>query len=214
MRRRRRMGYGAESIFCFAALFICAASATAVGESSEEGSIVLNRQAELLLHDDRLLEQRTGLELVPMQLRKHPANPLLGIDRPWEKRGILNYVALLHDEEAGLFRMYYQILGRTEEGVNRSHCLYAESRDGIRWEKPNLGLVYFEGSRDNNIVVVKGAPEVRIQHVLLDPDGSPERRYKGMIGPRDRHPVISADGYVFTKLDVPLLPSQDESQLN
>ena len=114
--------------------------------------LVLNRQQVLLLHDDRLVGSREGLELVQARLEKHPANPLLVIDRPWERQGILNYVAILHDEEEGLYRMWYQILGRTEEGVNRSYCLYAQSSDGVRWEKPELGLVDFRGSKANNIL--------------------------------------------------------------
>ncbi len=120
--------------------------------SSVAEPLVLNRQQVLLLHDDRLVRDRQGLELVQARLEKHPANPLLVIDRPWERQGILNYVAVLHDEEEGLYRMWYQILGRTEEGVNRSHCLYAESSDGVRWEKPELGLVDFQGSKKNNIL--------------------------------------------------------------
>jgi len=34
---------------------------------------------------------------------------------------------------------------------------YARSKDGIKWEKPSLGLAEFEGSRDNNIVLGCGA---------------------------------------------------------
>ena len=29
---------------------------------------------------------------------------------------------------------------------------YAESLDGIHWVKPSLGLIEFDGSRDNNII--------------------------------------------------------------
>jgi hypothetical protein len=29
---------------------------------------------------------------------------------------------------------------------------YAESRDGIAWTKPDLGLVEFEGAKSNNLV--------------------------------------------------------------
>jgi hypothetical protein len=36
-------------------------------------------------------------------------------------------------------------------GPNQVTC-YAESRDGIRWTKPELGLVEFKGSSQNNIV--------------------------------------------------------------
>ena len=32
------------------------------------------------------------------------------------------------------------------------HACYAESKDGIRWERPKLGLFEFRGSKENNIV--------------------------------------------------------------
>ena len=147
--------------------------------------LVLNRQQELLLHDDRLVRSREGLELGQARLEKHPSNPLLVIDRPWERQGILNYVAILHDEEEGLYRMWYQILGRTEEGVNRSHCLYAQSTDGVRWEKPELGLVEFQGSKANNILFLdpnerpRGTP---VYWVVKDyAEADPGRRYKMML---------------------------------
>jgi len=147
--------------------------------------VVLNRQQVLLLHDDRLIRSRQGLELVQARLEKHPANPLLVIDRPWERQGILNYVAILHDEEEGLYRMWYQILGRTAEGVNRSHCLYAQSSDGVRWEKPALGLVDFQGSKENNILFLdpnerpRGTPVYWVVKDYAEPD--PGRRFKMML---------------------------------
>ena len=58
-----------------------------------------------------------------------------------------------------------------------------------------------------------GEPDALVQHVILDPQGTGERRYKGVLGPRDRRPVVSADGYEFTILEVPPIPSQDTSQL-
>lgn len=142
----------AAPILALLALGIGAGCGRLPGPSSVAEPLVLNRQQVLLLHDDRLVRDRQGVELVQARLEKHPANPLLVIDRPWERQGILNYVAVLHDEEEGLYRMWYQILGRTEEGVTRSHCLYAESSDGVRWEKPELGLVDFQGSKRNNIL--------------------------------------------------------------
>lgn len=30
---------------------------------------------------------------------------------------------------------------------------YAESRDGLKWEKPKLGLFEFNGSKENNIIL-------------------------------------------------------------
>lgn len=154
-------------------------------QASLQDPLLLNRQAELLLDDDLLVQQREGLELVQVKLRKHPANPLLVIDRPWEKQGILNYVALLHDEEESLYRMWYQILGKTKEGTNLSHCLYAQSSDGIHWEKPELGLVAFKGSKLNNILFLdpnenpRGTPVYWVVKDYSEADS--DRRYKMML---------------------------------
>jgi hypothetical protein len=57
---------------------------------------------------------------------------------------------------------------------------YATSRDGVKWDKPELGLVEFEGSRRNNIVNLRGGrcdfACIPIIHDPEDPD--PDRRFK------------------------------------
>ncbi len=147
---------------------------------------------------------------------KYEGNPVVFAEKPWERHpgpkwnpaeteALQIRSAPCWDPREQVWKMWYYSASRT---------LFARSKDGIKWEKPSLGKREFQGSKDNNMVLVRGDPESFIQHVLLDPDGTPERRYKGFIGGRNRHPVVSADGYVFTKLDVPLIPSQDESHLN
>jgi len=61
-----------------------------------------------------------------------------------------------------------------------SHLAYAESKDAITWEKPNLGLFECAGNRNNNIVMrtdldgsIRGIGGI----VFLDPS-SKEERYK------------------------------------
>jgi hypothetical protein len=64
-------------------------------------------------------------------------------------------------------------------GLQACVLCYATSRDGLRWEKPGLGLVEFRGSRDNNIVDLPHAgyrPAAAILHDPQDPD--PARRFK------------------------------------
>ncbi len=61
---------------------------------------------------------------------------------------------------------------------------YAESKDGIHWTKPELGLVEFRGSRKNNICLIEGEPFsltrvndfLSVLHEPEDPD--PARRFK------------------------------------
>jgi hypothetical protein len=73
------------------------------------------------------------------------------------------------------------------------YLLYATSKDGLKWEKPALGLHKFAGSSANNIVA-RDCPNVGVFKDLQDAD--PARRYKlvhdiGLGKPRVR---FSADG--------------------
>ena len=62
---------------------------------------------------------------------------------------------------------------------HNGHLAYAESSDGVNWERPNLGLFEYAGSRDNNIVWrgdLNGS--TRSYHggsVFVDPSSEAER---------------------------------------
>ena len=175
-------------------------------------------QHQLLL-DDYLVGALYRVERRINQPVKFEGNPILSADKPWEKgpgpwwnsgtqKVIQIRSAPCWDFEEEVWKLWY-----IAEDKTGHKTAYARSQDGLHWEKPILGKREYEGSRENNLVVVDGDSDAFIQHVLLDPDAPPERRYKGFIGARNRRPVISADGYVFTKLDVSPIPSQDESHL-
>ncbi|PYV19242.1 MAG: hypothetical protein DMG07_02330 [Acidobacteria bacterium] len=138
--------------------------------------IDLERRPELFLHDDALVSASEGVTVAMGRLEKHPG-ALVSIDRPWEV-GFLGYACVLHDMTEGLYKMWYEV--RREE--MQARCHYAVSKDGLHWEKPELGLVEFEGSRRNNIVF-NGPPGVqsKVHWVIKDyADPDPARRYKMM----------------------------------
>ena len=62
----------------------------------------------------------------------------------WEKGGPPGGV--IYDEHNGTFRMTYTVC----VGERRLLCAL-DSPDGIHWERPSLGLVECDGSKDNNI---------------------------------------------------------------
>lgn len=68
-------------------------------------------------------------------------------DKPWEGSGS-DFFNILKD--GGLYRMYY--LGWKVFDGDGIHVCYAESRDGLNWERPSLGLYEYRGSTDNNIL--------------------------------------------------------------
>ena len=77
---------------------------------------------------------------------KHPANPVIRAEKGKWDATFAAHARVLNDGR--LLRLYYG--GRPRE------IGYAESRDGIRWSKPRLGLLDHGGSKDNNICFVPG----------------------------------------------------------
>ncbi len=105
-----------------------------------------------LFVDDYLVERCEGVTFE--QHRPRPADVALANDRPWEAPTLGMFSVL---EDNGLFRMYYRgahgsHFGKEPPARGEPMC-YAESRDGITWEKPDLGLFNYQGSAHNNIVL-------------------------------------------------------------
>lgn len=109
-----------------------------------------------LFLDAAVVEDLAGLTRVFHSAQKHPGNPVITCDRPWEIgtaiAGPYVYGTVLW--EGGRFRLWYQIIAEGQ------HIGYAESTDGVAWTKPNLGIIQYRGSRANNLVVSAWEPEV------------------------------------------------------
>jgi len=89
----------------------------------------------------------------------HPeyAGDVMLHDKPWEGDGS-DYHCIFKDGD--VYRMYYNgvAIGITRKqpypySADGVRICYAESKDGVRWTKPNLGLREFRGSKENNIVL-------------------------------------------------------------
>src|SRR5439155_17947254 len=80
--------------------------------------------------------------------------------------------SVLPSEDGRQYRMWYH----ASAGEYRN--LYATSLDGIHWEKPNLGLVEFEGSRANNILFRRTREDHMPQVIATPWETDPARRYK------------------------------------
>ncbi|MHB9109142.1 MAG: glycoside hydrolase family protein [Armatimonadota bacterium] len=130
-----------------------------------------------LLFDDYFLERAEGVRLCMNAPVQHP-EPVLVPDKPWEALGIAGYNTVLRED--GRFRLWYGAMmkqGLPQEGAIR--LCYAESADGLHWEKPELNLLPFQGSTANNIV----APPLERQSqqgatVYRDERALAEERYK------------------------------------
>ncbi|MBS3762453.1 MAG: hypothetical protein KGZ25_04010 [Planctomycetes bacterium] len=105
---------------------------------------------------------------------------VLVTDLPWEGN-MCGFITVFEDD--GRFRMYYKGWeSQIEDGaVIHQHGLntcYAESSDGIHWEKPELGVVEFDGNKNNNIVWQSGYKETLIPFRDDNPDAESGVCYK------------------------------------
>ena len=95
----------------------------------------------------------------------------LPADKPWEGGRADIGTMLFHD---GRFRLWYKT---TPPGADGTALCYAESDDGDKWEKPNLGLREFQGSTENNML-----PETLLREGSIFLDTNPKtpasERYK------------------------------------
>jgi hypothetical protein len=127
---------------------------TVVAETAaSETPLDIGGRLELFV-DTRLIGSLDGVSLrlhEPVQ-----AGVALAFDKPWEG-AFCGYCTVLHD--GGLYRMYYRGLPIAgQDGSTNEVTCYAESKDGIVWTKPVIGLYDAEGSRRNNIILKDMAP--------------------------------------------------------
>ncbi|HBJ86004.1 MAG TPA: hypothetical protein DDZ88_19475 [Verrucomicrobiales bacterium] len=131
-----------------------------------------------LFVDKHLIESKIG---VTMKMHKPQAHDVaLVCDAPWEGN-TSGYFTLLQDDD--LYRCYYRGSHHGEKGGRPSQSgvtCYAESRDGIIWTKPKLGLHEFEGSKDNNITHKGDGCSTFAPFLDTNPNCPPESRYKAL----------------------------------
>ena len=102
-----------------------------------------------LFLDDAHIVAQQGLRRVFHPAQKHPNNPVIRPTEPWEGGRPYVHGTVLCDQ--GRLRMWYLMNADCPRCRYRNG--YAESTDGLVWEKPKLGLCDYQGSKENNLVL-------------------------------------------------------------
>ena len=112
------------------------------------------REKTILFLDDAMIADQRGLTRLFTPATRHPANPIIRRENPWEAGNVYIFGSVLRDAQTGLFLMWYQAIDR-EEGTTPDHMTicYAESDDGIHWRKPLMPLVPYHHLKLTNIVL-------------------------------------------------------------
>jgi len=181
------------------------ASSVSAADSAAKSPVERTR---LLLLDSRIIETVENAKLTLGKTVKSRHNPLMAEDKPWEKRFDNLYANVIYDHEDKLYKCWYSpfIVDNSASGMTLQQrretryrpprgremaICYAVSEDGIKWEKPELGLVEFEGSKQNNIVW-RGPHGSGVFKDLREKD--PARRYKAIFKGGRLSVAFSADG--------------------
>ncbi|MYH61359.1 MAG: hypothetical protein F4148_06230 [Caldilineaceae bacterium SB0675_bin_29] len=173
-----------------------------------------------LFVDDAIISSKRGV-VRTLHPGKKLEQPVLLPDRPWEGGRVYIYGTVHYDAGTQQFRVWYLTrIGRGHQhrapGLRERQgdmILYATSADGLNWEKPELGLHEFDGSRANNILLFdKHSPTV-----IVDEAADPSERYKMAAWDWSRDQfgywvAHSADGLVWNEYDVnPILMNSTET---
>lgn len=133
-----------------------------------------------LFIDDYWISESHNINSTLHQPNKHVKNALIRADVPWEQNPYC-FGTVIYDEENSIFKIWYQSYNDVDVPIpERTPVLYATSIDGIRWNRPNLGLFEFHGSSENNIVLQNyGHHDLYSPSVIKDNlENNPTKRYK------------------------------------
>lgn len=165
--------------------------ATAFISAAPAEPLSVGRERQLFV-DDHLVASTENVRRVIHPVTKYERNPILVPDRPWEGQYTLLYGTVIREEE-GVWKMWYSTMNHfrypQQLFTESTYLCYATSTDGIRWDKPALGLIDYRGHKENNIVFqAHHVPEKGISGILDavsilkdDADPDPSHRYKMMM---------------------------------
>jgi len=168
--------------------------------------IDIGSQRELFV-DHHLIERLDGVRL---ELHRPVRREVVfRTDAAWDGNGSA-YQSVFQDGDR--FRIYYRgghhpnsKAYKTSKNSWETLCV-AESKDGIHWTRPELGIVEFDGSKKNNLILdkamveeIRGSPAHTAVFKDTNPDCPDSERYKIVIkgSPRGLYLMVSADGTHF-----------------
>ncbi len=165
----------------------------------------------ILFVDDHEILYRAGTKRVLQPLKRHSDKAIINMAHPWEVG--IGYTSVYRDPKTGKYQLWYQAYAGNRAGDRKLKCVvcYAESKDGIHFERPELDLFPYKDQKKTNIVLLgnAGYGDRYCCSVLVDPNESdPAKRYKmayydwSVVGKREEpglHVAFSPDGIRWTK---------------
>ena len=175
-----------------------AAEAAAPPPPPVSPAVPLRSGQRQLMIDRALLDEET-FPSVAVEMRMHAPRKtgevIIEADQPWE--GVIFYYDSIVQVSDIEFRIYYDAFGP----LGRFMCV-AISNDTLTWTKPALGLVSFQNSTANNIILGAGG-YIEPGTVFIDknPSVAANQRYKMVATFNGGATMFSSpDGFKFTPM--------------
>jgi hypothetical protein len=156
--------------------------ASAAAIRTQTSAAATPRRRTLLLVDEHHILYRAGTHRKLCPLRKYAQNPVLaGRVKPWEVA--IGWNSSYRDPETGKYKIWYQAYSGKLAQDRTKACVvcYAESGDGVHWNRPSLNLFSYNGTKDTNIVLIGNgghSTNYGASVVVTPEDPDKSRRYK------------------------------------
>ena len=137
-----------------------------------------------LFLDDLYIDKMDGIQRVMESPKKVGDKPVIKSEKPWEGVAMASLRnSVLYDPHDKVFKFWYRCHDKNYGGMAHGRWAYATSGDGVNWEKPELGLIDFKGSKKNNLVSI--TPTLDTNALLMnvfrdDRDPDPKKRFKAL----------------------------------
>ncbi len=165
-------------------IFLCSVF-LAIEVTGAESPLSIGDKRQVFI-DGRFFKEAQGMQLVVHRPVK-TGQMVIRCERPWEER-LCFYHSVLKDGDT--YHLWYTVYCKDSNSTPSVRSIaYARSKDGVHWEKPDLGLVEIGGSKKNNIVLglgfggVKGATHGCM--VFLDPQAPLDQRFRLVSNPEE-----------------------------
>lgn len=160
--------------------------------------VAIGSRVEMFV-DDWLIDSTRSPGNVSLQLQPPVKREIVLVtDKPWEGPDSAYFTVF---QDGPRVRLYYRgIVPAGDTSTGQVTC-YAESTDGIHFTRPNLGLVEFQGSKENNIIYRGLEAHNFAPFRDANPSAGPEARYKALAGLLSQlYAFVSPDGIHWKKL--------------
>ncbi|MCP4641934.1 MAG: glycoside hydrolase family 43 protein [bacterium] len=164
----------ATTLVIVAALSLAGPSSAASDDSPRD---ITDGQRQLFL-DDWVIAETVNVQREPGAVTKHPDNPVIRRDKPWDASRTDLYGSVVHDVENDRLQLFYS--ANNVPNGHEDRLGYAESLDGGEtWVKPELDIIPYKEHARTNLVMLPPALVFAGPCVFIDRhETDPSKRYK------------------------------------